>query len=312
MQSELYDRLGVSKNASPEEIKKSYRSLSLKYHPDRNTDPSAVELYKGINEAYEVLSDPQKRQNYDMGGGMDIGAGMGGGAPDMNDINNIFNMMFGMGGGGGGGGGMPFGMGGMGGMPEVHIFHGGMGGRFQQHIMKPSPLQKSVPVSLEQIYNGDSIPFEYEHWTIHNGMRVTEIKNITVTIPKGIQENERMVLSNRGNSAGENATGDLVLSFEANKHPVFERNGMDLIIRKKITLKESLCGFSFEIRHLNEKVLHMNNVTNHSIIRPNHKKNIPNLGMVRNGQTGSLIIDFEIEFPESLTSEVINQLREIL
>jgi DnaJ-class molecular chaperone len=56
----------------------------------------------------------------------------------------------------------------------------------------------------------------------------------------------------------------------------------------------------------------MNNVTNHSIIRPNHKKNIPNLGMVRNGQTGSLIIEFEIEFPESLTPEVIGQLRDIL
>jgi len=313
MPKNLYNTLGVAKDASPEEIKKSYRTLSLKYHPDRNTDPSATDLYKEINEAYEILSDPQKRQQYDMGG-MDFVGHPGGGGPgsDMNDINQLFNMMFG-GGAGMPGMGMPFG-GGMGDMPEIHIFHGGMGGggRFRQQMMKPQALQKTVQITLEQLYNGDTIPFEYECWTIQNGMRITEFKTIQITIPRGIQENERMVLAQQGNSAGENNTGDLMITFDVQKHNLFDRVGMDLIFHKKISLKDALCGFSFDIRHLNDKILHMNNTTNYSIIRPNYRKHIPNLGIVRNGQTGSLIIEFDIEFPESLTPETIQSLRELL
>ena len=312
MSKNLYNTLGVAKDASPEEIKKSYRALSLKYHPDRNTDPSATDLYKEINEAYEILSDPQKRQQYDMGG-MDFVGHPGGGGPgsDMNDINQFFNMMFG-GGGGMPGMGMPFG-GGMGDMPEIHIFHGGMGGgRFRQQMMKPQAIQKTVQITLEQLYNGDTIPFEYECWTMQNGMRINELKTIQITIPRGIQENERMVLAQQGNSAGENNTGDLIISFDVQKHNLFDRVGMDLILHKKISLKDALCGFSFDIRHLNDKVLHMNNTTNYSIIRPNYRKHIPNLGIVRNGQTGSLIIEFDIEFPESLTPETTQTLRELL
>jgi DnaJ family protein A protein 2 len=312
----LYKTLGVEKNAGESEIKKAYRSLSLKYHPDRNSDPAAAELYKSINEAYEILSDEQKRRQYDLGG-MDAvgqhGGGGGGGMPDMGDIHNIFNMMFG--GGMPGMPGMPFGMGGGGGggeMPEVHIFHGGVGGGFRQHLMRPGPLHKSITITLEQLYAGETVPLEYECWTIHNGMRVTEIKTIQVTIPQGIHPNERMVLQRMGNSAGENNTGDLVLGFEVAKHALFEREDMDLVLQKKISLKDALCGFSFEIRHLNGKTLYMNNLTNHTIIRPNYRKHIPNLGMVKNGHTGDLVIVFEVEFPETLSTEVIEQIRGLL
>jgi DnaJ-class molecular chaperone len=305
MTKPLYKTLGVDTNASDSEIKKAYRALSLKYHPDRNPDASAAELYKSINEAYEILSDEQKRRQYDMGGMDAVGQHGMGGVPDMSDI---FNMMFG---GGGNMPGMPFNMGG-GEMPEFHVFHGGMGGGFRQHIMRPGPLHKAVPITLEQLYNGDTISFEYDYWTIQNGMRISEFKTIQITIPQGIQENERMVMQRMGNSAGENNTGELVLSFEVAKHPLFERHDLDLIMRKTIGLKEALCGFSFEICHLNGKSLHMNNITNHTIIRPNYKKSIPNLGMTRNGQTGNLVVAFEIEFPETLSAEVIHQIRGLL
>jgi DnaJ family protein A protein 2 len=305
----LYKTLGVEKNASESEIKKAYRGLSLKYHPDRNSDPAAADLYKSINEAYEILSDEQKRRQYDLGG-MDAVGQTGGGMPDMSDIHNMFNMMFG--GGMPGMPGMPFGMGGGGGMPEVHIFHGGMGGGFRQHIMRPAPLHKTMTITLEQLYAGETVPLEYECWTIHNDMRVNEFKNIQVPIPQGIQENERIVLQRMGNSAGENNTGDLILGFEVAKHAVFERENMDLILHKTISLKEALCGFSFELRHLNGKLLHMNNTTNHTIIKPNYRKMIPNLGMVKDGYTGNLIIVFEVEFPETLSPEVIEQMRGIL
>jgi DnaJ-class molecular chaperone len=77
-------------------------------------------------------------------------------------------------------------------------------------------------------------------------------------------------------------------------------------------MKESLCGFALDIQHLNGKILAMNNKENNSVIKPNHKKTVPNLGMVKGGQTGNLIIEFLIEFPEELTREQIDKLREIL
>lgn len=311
--TDLYKILDVPRNANEIEIKKAYRALSLKYHPDRNSDADAAELYKSINQAYEILSDEQKRQQYDMGG-MDA-VGQPEGMPNMNDINNIFNMMFG-GGVGGGIPGMAFNMGSMGGMggemPEIHIFHGGMGGPFRQNMMKPKPLHKSISITLEQLYNGDTLPFEYECWTIQSNMRITEIKNVNITVPQGIGENEHMILQQMGNSLNENNVGDLIVGFDIAKHPLFDRNGMDLILHKKISLKEALCGFSFDIRHLNGKMLHMNNTANHTIIKPNFKKHIPNLGMIRNGQTGDLIIVFDIDFPDTLTNEQVDQLRLIL
>ena len=77
-------------------------------------------------------------------------------------------------------------------------------------------------------------------------------------------------------------------------------------------MKEALCGFSLEIKHLNGKMLSMNNKENNSVIKPNHKKTVPNLGMVKGGNTGTLVIEFLVEFPEELNREQIDQLREIL
>jgi DnaJ-class molecular chaperone len=117
----FYDILGVPKNASETEIKKAYRTLSLKYHPDRNKTPEANELSAKINEAYETLSDPNKRKQYDLGGnGFPFPMNMGGdGQNDMGDLGNIFNMMF-----GGAFPGGAFHQGGMPGGPNIHVFHG--------------------------------------------------------------------------------------------------------------------------------------------------------------------------------------------
>ena len=92
----------------------------------------------------------------------------------------------------------------------------------------------------------------------------------------------------------------------------FLRKGMDLIYKKTITLKEALVGFSFDVQHVNGKNISINNHVNQTIVKPGYTKSIPGLGMMRDNNTGNLIIEFSVEFPESLTEEQIAKLQEVL
>jgi len=306
--TDYYEVLGVSKDADEKEIRKAYRSLSLKYHPDRNQDPDANEMFQKINEANEILSDPQKREQYDSGGGS-IDQQMN---AEFQDINHIFNMMF-----GGGMPGMPAGM--QQGMPNIRVFHsGGSGGSggFHQHFFhqmsKPQPIIKNVDITLEQVYTGATIPIEFERQVLHNGIQSAEIETIQIEIPKGIRENEVVVMRDLGHIINGNSKGDLKLVFRIKNNTPFIRQDEDLVYQKTITLKEALCGFSFELKHLNGKVLSMNNMSSHAIIKPNYKKVIPTLGMQRGNHIGNMIIEFTVEFPEQLTAEQIDQLKNLL
>ena len=315
-----YEVLGVNQDASEQEIRKSYRNLSLKYHPDRNNDAEAGIKFREINEANEILSDPQRRQQYDH----ELKFGNRTMDDELGDINNIINMMF-----GGGIPGMPgFGMPGiringmnMGNHPNVHVFHNGnqqhMFHPFEQmfqQMQKPEPLVKNIQITLEQAYSGANISFDIERMVVLNNIRSTQTESIQITIPKGVAENEKGILKEKGNSIHD-TKGDLIIIFQIVNNTIFVRNGMDLHVKKNISLKESLCGFVIEIPHLNGKKLSMNNITNHSIIKPGFKKVIPNLGMIKEDQyqmTGNLIIEFNIDFPESISPENIEILKNIL
>lgn len=317
----FYDVLGVSKESSESDIKKAYRALSLKYHPDRNPDEGAKAKFQEINSAYEVLGDASRKRQYDMEleGGIPFGGMPGNGPGDFADINSFFDMMFGgqipgMHGGGPGihifHGGMPGmgGMGGMGGMPGMPF---GMPPMFQQ-MVKPQPINKNITISLEQSYQGLTIPIEVEKWKIQNNIKVMEKENIYVTIPPGIDNNETICLRERGNVINDVAKGDVNLIFQIENHNSFKRQGMDLLYKKTISLKEALCGFSFEINHLNGKLLCLNNKTNRNIVKPNYTKVIPGMGMNRENNTGNMIIEFWVDFPNSLTEEQMNELDKIL
>jgi len=135
-ETKFYDTLGVKPNANDSELKKAYRKLALKYHPDKNTEPGSAEKFKEISFAYEVLADPEKRKIYDQHGEQGIKEGGGGGG--MHSPMDIFDMFFGGGGGG---------MGGMGGM------FGGMGGG-RRGPKRTKNLMHQLSVSLEDMYNG--------------------------------------------------------------------------------------------------------------------------------------------------------------
>lgn len=289
-----YEILGVSKDANDAEIKKAYRTLSLTHHPDRGGD---TQKFQEISGAYEVLCDPQKRAQYDaelngvrmspFGGGFPFpGANVhfanmgGGGGPEFADLGSFFNMMF-------HGGGMP-------GMPNMG---------------RPVPIIRNVRITLEQAYSGTSVPLEIERWIMRDpNTREIEKETVYIQLPPGIDENEVVVLREKGNVINENNKGDVKVVVQIENTTPFRRHGLDLVYPKTISLREALCGFTFTIVHLSGKQMAFNNSVNNTIIKPNSKKVIPNMGMVRNGNTGNLIIDFDIQFPDTLTPEQVEAL----
>jgi DnaJ-class molecular chaperone len=324
MSESFYDILGVSEKASQEEIKKAYRSLSLKFHPDKNPgNQEAIGKFQKISEAYENIGDPQKRQEYDAtrnnpfmkmahnGGGMEAHFG---------NVDEIFKTFF------GGPFGMSFGgeqMGGNfpGGFGErIHVFHNGMPmpgmnfpNNFAQNLQKPTPIIKNVTIEIEQVLTGVNIPVDIERWVIENGNKVFEHETIYVNIPKGIDDNEIIILGGKGNVLNDSIKGDVKIFIKIENKTEFERIGLDLLIHKNISLKDALCGFSFELKYINNKVYTINN-TSGNIIPPEYKKIISNMGLTREGhpQSGNLIIQFHITFPEKIDEDKINLLKNIL
>jgi DnaJ-class molecular chaperone len=328
MSENLYQVLGVSNKASEIEIKKAYRTLSLKYHPDRNSSVDAQEKMGQINSAYETLSDPMKRKRYDMEQSNPFSNGMGMGMPfsrmdsmseEMGDVGDLFSMLFGQ------GMGMPgvrMNMsGGMG--PEIRVFHGqgfpgqgfpgqGFPGQGFPFLKKPEPITEYVHLTLEQAYRGCTLPVELERWNMIGELKVQEEETMYINIPAGIDDNEIIVLKDQGHTLNDKCRGDIKIIIQVKNETMFKRQGLDLVIKKTISLKEALCGFSFEIHHINGKTLNLNNKTNPTIVKLNYKKTVAGLGMNRDGVYGNLVIEFDVVFPEALTAEQIKQIVEII
>jgi protein translation intiation inhibitor len=215
MSESLYETLGVSKGASSDEIKKAYRKLARKYHPDINKDPGAEDKFKEINAAYEILSDEKKRAQYDQYGDNMFGGqnfhDFARGSADMGDLNDILKNIFSGGFGGGFEGFEGFGGGGF-----------GFGG---------ADLDVNAKIS---------IPFDVavtggEHKINFNG------ESIKIKIPSGIEGGEKLRIKGKGKSAG-GQTGDLILAISVEPSDEYERVGDDLYKDVEIPLKTMLFG----------------------------------------------------------------------
>lgn len=302
----FYEILGVEKTSSDIDIKKAYRTLSLKYHPDRNSDPDAKSRFQEINEAYETLSDAAKREQYDMGSNnIEIPFHNMAGNPNFPDINHIFNMMF--------NGGMG-GMGGMGG-PNIRVFHGGVpiniNGGFNQ-VRVPEPIIKNIQITIEESFTGCTMPIEIERWVLNNNVKTMENETLYINIPQGIDNNEAILVKEKGNVVNQTIRGDIKIGIQIVNNSKFKRHGLDLIYKHEISLKEALCGFSIEFVHLSGKKLRLNNQDNPSIIKPGYRNLFKSMGMTRDQNVGSLILELDIRFPDSLTSEQMLNLSNIL
>ena len=284
----FYKILDLNSNATQDEIKKKYRKLSMKYHPDKNDGKD--EMFKNLNNAYEVLGDPEKRKEYDNP--------LGGQIPNnLNDIfQNIFNANgFNMGSGG----------------PNIQIFRNGVRVNVQEQMSKPPPIIQNIQISLEQSFFGVKIPLKIERWIIMNNQKQIEKETLYVELPKGIDSGEIIIIKDKGNKITENNCSDLKLIIQVKNETEFKREGLNLFFRKQLTLKEALCGFEFIIKHINGNQYSINN-GGEQVIQPNTKKVIQKLGIERDNHIGDLVIIFDVDFPNQLTKEQIKEISNIL
>ena len=325
-----YDILGIDKESSGEDIKKAYRKLSLKHHPDRNNGEDINGLFAKINQAYEILSDPSRKKSYDfkLKMGVDFNP-----SEEEIDITDLFSQLF------SGMGhkehksysnkspfmdmeeGIPLFPGG----PKVQVFHASSG--FPPGMMPPGmmssgikekystetiePIEKKLEITIEQAYNGCTIPVTIERTVNDGNLKYNEQETLYINIPKGIDDNEIIVIEDKGNVYGNKVKGEIKIFITIKRNSQFDREGLDLIYHKYITFKESFCGVKFQIEHLNEQTFKING-TPGQIIRDNQKKIIKNLGFIRNEHKGNLIIQFHVSYPDKLTEEQLKTFQEIL
>jgi DnaJ-class molecular chaperone len=332
-----YKTLEIQETANSEEIKKAYRKLSLQHHPDKNHGNDISGKFQKINEAYEILKDDKTKAQYDAERnnpfakmGLNMGMGMGG--MGMNGMNMGFNQGQGQGQGideflanlffGGQGhsqmhhGQMHHNLGqmNMGFFPpggNIKIFRNGQQVNMQQGLEKPTPIVKTVDITMEQVLNGATIPVEIERWLFDNGNKIFECETLYVQIPKGIDDKEIIMLKDKGNILNEQCKGDVKIFIKIDNTSDFKRQGLDLILEKDITLKEALCGFSFELKYINGKTYTINN-TMGNIIKPEYKKVIPNMGLEREQHKGSIIIVFHVIFPDTMDVAVLEKIKDII
>lgn len=317
MSDDYYKILGVNENASQEEIKKEFRKLSLKYHPDKNIGNSEAEQkFKIINEAYQVLGDENERKKYDMSRRnpfMNGPHGSGGSPNGMNPMDDVIKMFF-----GGNMHGFPpgfpnmNGMGNMGNMggANIKVFRNGQPIDINM-LNKPPPIIKNVYISLTQSYNGDQVPVQIERWLFEDGIRKCENETLYIPISKGIDDKEMIVLREKGNVMDNNLKGDVKIIINIQNETQFKRDGLNLHMEKEITLKESLCGFQFIIQHVNGKQLRFSSEAGLPT-KDGTIKMIPKYGMTRDTNVGNLCIKFNVKYPDRFTKEQLEGLQKIL
>ncbi|MGB0885678.1 MAG: molecular chaperone DnaJ [Chitinophagales bacterium] len=292
MARDYYEILGLSKSASKEEIKKAYRKTALKYHPDRNQgDKSAEDKFKEAAEAYEVLSNPDKKAKYDRFGhqAFEGGGGFSGQNVNMEDIFSQFGDIFGGGGGGGGFG---------------SFFGGGGGG--QRRSVRGSNLRVKVKLTLEEIENGvekkikiqrlvnaDGVSYDTCQTcggagavsrisnTILGQMRtqspcptcngsgqsigkkpagsdengqVRKEKIVSINIPEGVEDGMQLKVRGEGNQGPGNAqSGDLIVLIEETAHEYLVRDGQNVLYNLQMSFVDAALGTSVEVPTISGK-----------------------------------------------------------
>lgn len=328
-ETKLYDLLGVSPTANEQEIKKAYRKAALKYHPDKPTGDT--EKFKEISEAFDILSNDDKRQIYDdygleaargnapaggAGGNPFGGFGGGGfhsGGFSQADAFNIFSQMggFGMGDDGftfsssGFGGGSPFGgFGGAGGSGfRSSGMPGGFGGAGGGARSRPEPdvITMQLPVSLEDLYHGATKKMKINRKD-PSGAKGSSI--LTVNIKPGWKAGTKINFTNEGDWQPECGCRQTIqFVIEEKPHAVFKRDGNNLKMNLHLSFKESLCGFEKDVTTIDGRRIPL---SRSQPVQPNTSTTYPGLGMPISkspGQRGDLEIVFKVDYPISLTPD---------
>ncbi|CAO2833054.1 unnamed protein product [Amaranthus hypochondriacus] len=347
--TKYYEILGVPKSASPDDLKKAYKKAAIKNHPDKGGDP---EKFKELAHAYEVLSDPEKREIYDQYGEDALKEGMGGGGGG-HDPFDIFSSFF---------GGNPFGGGGSSrgrrqrrGEDVIHplkvsledLYNGtskklslarnvicskckGKGSKSGASMNCPGCQGSGVKISIRQL--GPSMIQQMQHTcndckgtgeTINDRDRcpqckgekvVQEKKGLEVHVEKGMQSGQKITFPGEADEAPDTVTGDIVFILQQKEHSKFKRKGDDLFYEHTLSLTEALCGFQFVLAHLDNRQLLIKSGPG-EVVKPDSFKAINDEGMPmyqRPFMKGNLYIHFTVEFPDTLTLDQCKSLEAVL
>ncbi|MEP1471997.1 MAG: molecular chaperone DnaJ [Halieaceae bacterium] len=342
---DYYEVLGVDKDADDKDIKKSYRRVAMKYHPDRNPDdPDAEEKFKEATEAYDVLMDGEKRQAYDQFGHAGVDPNMGGGAGGFGggNFSDIFGDVFG------------------------DIFGGGGGGRGPGGPQRGSDLRYTLDISLEDAVKGTTVEIRVptlagcetcdgsgakkgstpttcgtcggvgqvrmqqgffqvqqtcptcrgrgksisDPCTDCQGQgRVEKTKTLSVKVPPGVDTGDRIRLSGEGEAGPEGGpTGDLFVQMSVKQHPIFERDGKNLYCEVPITFVDAAVGGELEVPTLDGRVkLKIPAETQTGKLFRLRGKGVK---PVRGGSVGDLLCRAVVETPVNLNKQQKEMLRE--
>ena len=303
MSADYYKTLGVEKNASQDEIKKAYRKLALKYHPDRNKDDKgAEEQFKAVNEAYAVLSDPEKRKQYDTLGTQgfrqrysqqDIYRGS-----DISDIlrdvglgSDFFSRIFGgQAQGGVRGGYRAYGPGAGAGFGQDFSGFGAAAGP-----QRGADLVYELPVTLEEVFNGATKMVSYR--------RGGNMERVSVKVPAGIASGKKLRLAGKGEPGANNGpTGDLLIRVRTLEHNRFRREGSDLELQQEVNFSQAALGATVEVTTLDGKTLSIKvpKGSQHGSRLRLKGQGLPKFGQ---GGRGDLFVKIKIKVPQKLNKK---------
>lgn len=343
MGKDYYKILGIPSGANEDEIKKAYRKMALKYHPDKNKDANAEDKFKEIAEAYDVLSDPKKRAVYDQYGeeGLKTGGGSTGNTGNSfhytfhGDPHATFASFF--------GGSNPFDI--FFGSGRTRMANGfdhedmdiedddddpfnnfgrfgfnGVNGFHRRHPdqlhnrrkVQDPPVIHELKVSLEEIYHGCTKRMKITRRRLNPDGRTvrSEDKILNVVIKKGWKEGTKITFPKEGDATSENIPADIVFLLKDKPHAHFKRDGSNIVYTAKITLKEALCGCTVNIPTIDGRVIPL---PCSDVIKPGTVKRLRGEGLPFPKvptQRGDLIVEFQVRFPDRIpppTRELLKQ-----
>ncbi|GAB4839920.1 hypothetical protein Ancab_020630 [Ancistrocladus abbreviatus] len=313
---DYYNILKVSRTAGEEELRRAYKKLAMRWHPDKhpsNSKQVAESKFKQICEAYDVLSDTQKRQIYDLYGEEGLKSGQ---------FSNVSSPSTARGGGGGG-----FSSGRSGSSlrytprdaEDIFAEFFGDGdsvngnGGSNRTVRKATAVETQLVCSLEELYKGSKRKMKISRIVSDNSGQPRTVEEVLgIDVKPGWKKGTKITFPEKGNQELGMVPGDLIFVIDEKPHSVFKRDGNDLVVNQKVSLLEALTGKTINLATLDGRNL---TVEVSEIVRPGHEVVIPNEGMPISKdpkKRGNLRIKFDVKFPSRLSAEQKSELRRVL